>query len=309
MLDPACPDITGRVLEALGAHALPGSHPAVKRGVDFLLRNQQPDGSWYGRWGVAYIYGTCFALRGLRAAHYDDREAPVLRAGEWLRSIQNADGGWGESCSSYDQGCFVPAESTPSQTAWALMGLIAGGDTNSLSVHHGIEYLLDTQRPDGGWDEELATGTGFPKVFYLNYHYYRLYFPLIALSEFYVGQARSLQRPRSPPPGLTYEISPIHDRRHGRIHFQEQNASAPGVAERRSRRAGHWPTRSASCTASGQPRQSPAASHDPQALPAGDDAGAAARLQPHLHRLRPHPRVRVHHYRARAARRMPGGGG
>ena len=184
MLDPACPDITGRVLEALGAHALPNSHPAVKRGVDFLLRNQQPVGSWYGRWGVAYIYGTCFALRGLRAAHYDDREAPVLRAGEWLRSIQNADGGWGECCSSYDQGCFVPAESTPSQTAWALMGLIAGGDTNSLSVQHGIEYLLDTQRPDGGWDEELATGTGFPKVFYLNYHYYRLYFPLIALSDF-----------------------------------------------------------------------------------------------------------------------------
>ncbi len=184
MLDPTCPDISGRVMEALAAHGLGGTHPAVKRGVDFLLRNQQPDGSWYGRWGVAYIYGTCFALRGLRAAGYDDREAPVLRAGEWLRSIQNADGGWGESCSSYDQGCFVPAESTPSQTAWALMGLIAGGDTNSLSVQHGIEYLLDTQRSDGGWDEELATGTGFPRVFYLNYHYYRLYFPLIALSEF-----------------------------------------------------------------------------------------------------------------------------
>jgi|HubBroStandDraft_1064217.scaffolds.fasta_scaffold10476_3 squalene-hopene/tetraprenyl-beta-curcumene cyclase len=184
MLDPTCPDITGRVMEALGAHAIGGAHPAVKRGVDFLLRNQQPDGSWYGRWGVAYIYGTCFALRGLRAAQYDDREAPVLRAGEWLRAIQNADGGWGESCSSYDQGCFVPAESTPSQTAWALMGLIAGGDTNSLSVRHGIEYLLDAQRSDGGWDEELSTGTGFPKVFYLNYHYYRLYFPLIALSEF-----------------------------------------------------------------------------------------------------------------------------
>jgi squalene-hopene/tetraprenyl-beta-curcumene cyclase len=184
MLDPTCPDITGRVLEALAAHRLGGAHPAVKRGVDFLVRKQLPDGSWYGRWGVACIYGTCFALRGLRASGYDDREAGVLRAGEWLRSIQNADGGWGESCSSYDQGCFMPAESTPTQTAWALMGLIAGGDTNSLSVHHGIEYLLETQRPDGSWDEELATGTGFPRVFYLNYHYYRLYFPLIALSEF-----------------------------------------------------------------------------------------------------------------------------
>jgi squalene-hopene/tetraprenyl-beta-curcumene cyclase len=196
MLDPACPDITGRVLEALGAHRLGGTHPAVKRGVDFLLHNQQPDGSWYGRWGVAYIYGTCFALRGLRAAAYDDREAPVLRAGEWLRAIQNADGGWGESCASYDQDGFVPAESTPSQTAWAVMGLIAGGDTNSLSVRHGIEYLLDTQRSDGGWDEELATGTGFPKVFYLNYHYYRLYFPLIALSEFVRGAG---SQPGCPP--------------------------------------------------------------------------------------------------------------
>ena len=184
MLDPTCPDITGRVLEALGAHGLGATHPAVKRGLDFLVRTQQPDGSWYGRWGVAYIYGTFLALRGLRASGYDDREAAVLRAGEWLRSIQNADGGWGESCASYDQGCFVPAESTPSQTAWALMGLIAGGDTNSLSVQHGIEYLLETQRPDGSWDEELATGTGFPRVFYLNYHYYRLYFPIIALSEF-----------------------------------------------------------------------------------------------------------------------------
>jgi squalene-hopene/tetraprenyl-beta-curcumene cyclase len=184
MLDPACPDITGRVLEALGALGLGSDHAAVRRGVDFLLRAQQPDGSWYGRWGVAYIYGTCFALRGLQAAGRSDREAEILRGGEWLRSIQNADGGWGEHCSSYDRGCFVPAESTPSQTAWALMGLIAGGDTNSRSVQHGIAYLLETEQPDGTWKEELATGTGFPKVFYLNYHYYRLYFPLLALSAY-----------------------------------------------------------------------------------------------------------------------------
>jgi squalene-hopene/tetraprenyl-beta-curcumene cyclase len=190
MLDPACPDITGRVLEALGALGLGSDHAAVGRGVDFLLRAQQPDGSWYGRWGVAYIYGTCFALRGLQAAGRSDREAEILRGGEWLRSIQNADGGWGEHCSSYDRGCFVAAESTPSQTAWALMGLIAGGDTNSLSVQHGIAYLLETQQPDGSWKEELATGTGFPKVFYLNYHYYRLYFPLLALSA-YVKRLRS----------------------------------------------------------------------------------------------------------------------
>jgi len=184
MLDPTCADITGRVLESLGVHGLGLGHPAVRRAVDYLVRTQQPDGSWYGRWGVAYIYGTCFALRGLRAAGENDREVHVLRAGEWLRSIQNADGGWGESCASYDNGIFTPAQSTPSQTAWAVLGLLAGGDTNSLSLHQGIEYLLETQRPDGSWREDLSTGTGFPKVFYLTYHLYRLYFPLLALSEF-----------------------------------------------------------------------------------------------------------------------------
>jgi squalene-hopene/tetraprenyl-beta-curcumene cyclase len=184
MLDPTCPDITGRVLEGLAAHSLPSSHPAVRRGVDYLVRTQQADGSWYGRWGVAYIYGTCFALRGLAASGESAREAHVLRAGEWLRSIQNADGGWGESCASYDNHGFTPGPSTPSQTAWALMGLIAGGDTSSRSVNQGIEYLLESQRADGSWPETLATGTGFPRVFYLNYHYYRLYFPLIALSAF-----------------------------------------------------------------------------------------------------------------------------
>jgi squalene-hopene/tetraprenyl-beta-curcumene cyclase len=191
MLDPTCPDITGRVLEALAAHGVDPQHRAVRRGVDWLVRNQQPDGSWYGRWGVAYIYGTCFALRGLAASGESDREAHVLRGGEWLRSIQNADGGWGESCASYDNGAFTPAESTPSQTAWALMGLIAGGDDSSLSVQHGIEYLLDTQRAEGSWDEELATGTGFPKVFYLNYHLYKDYFPLLALTSFVKSRARS----------------------------------------------------------------------------------------------------------------------
>jgi squalene-hopene/tetraprenyl-beta-curcumene cyclase len=184
MLDPTCADITGRVLESLGAFGLDKSHPQVRRAVDYLVRTQQADGSWYGRWGVAYIYGTCFALRGLRAAGENDREVHVLRAGEWLRAIQNADGGWGESCASYDNGAFTPGKSTPSQTAWAVLGLMAGGDTNSLSLRQGIEYLLETQRPDGGWNEALATGTGFPKVFYLTYHLYRLYFPLLALAEF-----------------------------------------------------------------------------------------------------------------------------
>jgi squalene-hopene/tetraprenyl-beta-curcumene cyclase len=184
MLDPTCPDITGRVLEALCASGVRGDHPAVRRGVAYLLRTQEQDGSWYGRWGVDYIYGTFLALRGLRAAGVSDCEAPVLRAGEWLRSIQNADGGWGESCASYDHNAFCPAPSTASQTAWAILGLLAGGDRDSLSVRKGIEYLVATQRPDGGWDEDLATGTGFPRVFYLTYHLYRDSFPLLALSEF-----------------------------------------------------------------------------------------------------------------------------
>jgi squalene-hopene/tetraprenyl-beta-curcumene cyclase len=190
MLDPPCADITGRILEALGAHGLGREHPAVRRGAEYLVRTQEADGSWYGRWGVAYVYGTCFALRGLAAAGESDREAHVLRAGEWLRSIQNPDGGWGESCASYDNDCFTAGPSTPSQTAWAIMGLIAGGDTASLSIRNGIRYLIETQRGDGDWDERLSTGTGFPRVFYLNYHLYRLYFPVMALAAVLKAGAR-----------------------------------------------------------------------------------------------------------------------
>jgi len=181
MLDPTCPDITGRVLEALCGAAVDASARAVQRGVQYLRWTQEADGSWYGRWGVAYIYGTYLALRGLRAAGEKVEEAHILRAAEWLRSIQNADGGWGESCASYDEGQFVGASSTASQTAWALLGLLASGDANSLSVEKGIEYLLGRQTPEGTWEEELATGTGFPRVFYLTYRLYRHSFPLLAL--------------------------------------------------------------------------------------------------------------------------------
>jgi squalene-hopene/tetraprenyl-beta-curcumene cyclase len=198
MLDPTCPDITGRVLEALMASGVDRKHPAIRKGVAYLKRSQETDGSWYGRWGVDYIYGTFLALRGLQAAGESDREALILRAGEWLRAIQNADGGWGESCESYDRNTFVPAPSTPSQTAWAILGLLAGGDTTSDSLQHGIEYLIDTQRGPvdtqrgsaesqrngGGWDESLSTGTGFPRVFYLKYHLYRDSFPVLALSTY-----------------------------------------------------------------------------------------------------------------------------
>jgi squalene-hopene/tetraprenyl-beta-curcumene cyclase len=193
MLDPTCPDITGRVLEALCAHGLDRSHKAVERGVKYLIRTQEKDGSWYGRWGVNYVYGTFLALRGLQAAGEDDREAHVQRALEWVRSIQNFDGGWGESCASYLSNSYVAAPSTPSQTAWAILALLAGGDTTSTSLRDGVNYLVKTQNGAGTWDEELATGTGFPGVFYLSYHLYRHSFPLLALNTFVrtkVGQYR-----------------------------------------------------------------------------------------------------------------------
>jgi squalene-hopene/tetraprenyl-beta-curcumene cyclase len=185
MLDPSCPDITGRALEALASLGGGRFEEEVRRGVEYLERVQEDDGSWFGRWGVNYIYGTCFALRGLAAAGVDCREAYVIRAGEWLRSVQNADGGWGETCGSYDDpGHKVYGESTPSQTAWALLGLLAGGDVDSGSVEAGIRYLLAQQDRDGSWNEELWTGTGFPGVFYLRYHLYRQYFPLMALGAY-----------------------------------------------------------------------------------------------------------------------------
>jgi squalene-hopene/tetraprenyl-beta-curcumene cyclase len=206
MLDPTCPDITGRVLEAIcGGAGLGPAHPAVLRATGYLRKSQEADGSWYGRWGVNYIYGTFLAVRWLRAAGVGDDDACILRACEWLRSIQNADGGWGESCASYDQGSFCPAQSTASQTAWALLGLLAGGDIRSLSVEQGIEYLLRTERPDGSWREDLATGTGFPGVFYLTYHLYRQAFPLLALATY----SKTALRPAGTEPPASASAIPV----------------------------------------------------------------------------------------------------
>lgn len=183
--DETCPDTTGRVLEALcRAGELPPEHPAIRRGVEYLMRSQGLDGSWSGRWGVKYVYGTFLALRGLAAAGVNDREACVLRGGEWLRSVQNPDGGWGESCASDDGQGFVAAPSTASQTAWAVAGLIAGGDTDSMSVQNGIEWLAGRQRADGGWDEDLATATEVPRELYLVRHSYRYAYPLLALAAY-----------------------------------------------------------------------------------------------------------------------------
>ncbi len=184
MLDPSCPDITGRVLEALMRCGMGRSHPAVQRATDYLLRSQESDGSWYGRWGVNYIYGTFLALRGLRAAGLSENEPGIQRALEFIRAYQNRDGGWGESCASYDEGCFVPNPSTPSQTAWAILALLAGDDIRSESLYNGVEYLVRTQQPDGTWKEDYCTGTGFPRVFYLAYTDYRNTFPLLALATY-----------------------------------------------------------------------------------------------------------------------------
>jgi len=185
MLDPATVDITGRVLEMLAAYGYTRKDKAVRRALEFLKKNQEPDGAWFGRWGVNYIYGTMQVLRGFEAMGEDVHEPHIQQAAEWLRSMQNPDGGWGESCASYDDPTTRGVgPSTPSQTAWAVMGLLAAGDTRSDSVTRGIAYLLRTQRKDGNWDESCYTGTGFPRVFYLMYHMYRTYFPLIALTTY-----------------------------------------------------------------------------------------------------------------------------
>ena len=182
MLDPPTSDITSRTLEALSHYGYTTADPRVRRAIEFLKRDQEADGAWFGRWGVNYLYGTWQVLKGLGCIGEDMSQPYVQKAADWLRSVQNADGGWGESCHSYaDPSTRGQGVSTASQTSWALMGLMAAGDAHSEAVQRGIRYLIDTQQPDGSWREDEFTGTGFPCVFYLRYHYYRLYFPLFAL--------------------------------------------------------------------------------------------------------------------------------
>jgi squalene-hopene/tetraprenyl-beta-curcumene cyclase len=185
MLDPPTVDITGRILEMLAAYGYSKDHRVVKKAIRFIRQEQQSDGSWFGRWGVNYIYGTTLVLRGLEAMGVDHHEPYIQQAAEWLRMMQNPDGGWGETCESYDDPSTKGVgPSTASQTAWAVMGLLAANDTRSDCVARGIAFLLRTQKKDGSWDESYFTGTGFPRVFYLNYHLYRQYFPLIALTTY-----------------------------------------------------------------------------------------------------------------------------
>ncbi len=182
MIDPSTSDITARGIEALVTMGFARNHPILQRALDYLRKEQEPDGTWFGRWGVNYVYGTWLALCAFRAAGEDMKQPGFQRPAKWLRSVQNPDGGWGESPRSYDDPTLKGrGVSTASQTAWALMGLMATGDYTSQSVQKGITYLLHTQKDDGSWHEEQWTGTGFPRVFYLRYHYYAIYFPLIAM--------------------------------------------------------------------------------------------------------------------------------
>ncbi len=185
MIDPSCEDITGRTLETLASLGFGRDHPALGRAVRFLKARQQPDGTWYGRWGCNYIYGTYLALTGLAAVGEDLSAERYQRAARWLAQRQNPDGGWGELPDSYDDpGVKGQGPSTPSQTAWALMGLLACGEAESETVRHGVRFLLATQQDDGSWKDEYWTGTGFPKVFYLRYHLYASEFALRALARY-----------------------------------------------------------------------------------------------------------------------------
>jgi squalene-hopene/tetraprenyl-beta-curcumene cyclase len=198
MLDPPTVDITGRILEMLATYGYTRKDRRVEKAIKFIYSEQEADGSWFGRWGVNYLYGTFLVLRGLETIGVWNHEPEIQQAAEWIRMVQNADGGWGESCNSYDDPVTRGiGASTPSQTAWGILGLLAAGDKRSDSVAKGIKWLLARQQVDeqghGSWDESLGqgktrqaiyTGTGFPRVFYLAYPLYRDYFPLLALTDY-----------------------------------------------------------------------------------------------------------------------------
>jgi squalene-hopene/tetraprenyl-beta-curcumene cyclase len=185
ILDPTCSDLTARTLELLGYIAFNPKTRCVRDAIHYLIETQEADGSWYGRWGVNYIYGTWQVLRGLRAIGYDMTQDWILRGRDWLESCQNDDGGWGETCATYENPATKGiGRSTASQTAWAIMGICACGDFDRPSIQRGLRFLLSSQRPDGSWEEPEITGTGFPGVFYLKYDMYRQNFPLLALATY-----------------------------------------------------------------------------------------------------------------------------
>jgi len=189
MIDPSTADVTARVLECLGRFGWPTDHPAIQKAVKFLLKDQCGDGSWFGRWGVNYVYGTSGVLRALETVSLTAQEY-CQRAVAWLKSVQQADGSFGESLKTYsDVSSKGQGASTPSQTAWGLIGLLAGSNTSDPAITRAVSYLVGNQNEDGSWSEQDFTGTGFPCVFYLKYHLYRNSFPVYALSRYH-NQAR-----------------------------------------------------------------------------------------------------------------------
>jgi squalene-hopene/tetraprenyl-beta-curcumene cyclase len=191
LVDPPTEDVTGRALEMMGAFGLGPEHPAAQRALTFIKDRQHPDGPWWGRWGVNFIYGTWSVLLGLKGLGEDMSRSYIRRAVTWLKSVQNPDGGWGEVCESYRQPELKGlGPSTASQTAWAVMGLIAAGEALSPEVQAGVDYLATTQNRHGRWDEPYFTGTGFPSHFMIRYHLYRDCFPLMALGQY----AREMRR-------------------------------------------------------------------------------------------------------------------
>ncbi|MBV8644292.1 MAG: squalene--hopene cyclase, partial [Candidatus Eremiobacteraeota bacterium] len=201
MIDPSTADVTARVLEMIARCGLDDFDRArFDRGLAYLLNEQERDGAWFGRWGVNYVYGTSGALAALGLTRANDRavDEAVVRGAVWLKSVQQQNGGWGESTDTYkDPKLRGTGTVTASQTAWALIGLLACterlpaiADAFAPAIERGVDYLLRTQRPDGTWDEPEFTGTGFPVHFYLNYHQYRLHFPLSALGRYAASRRR-----------------------------------------------------------------------------------------------------------------------
>jgi squalene-hopene/tetraprenyl-beta-curcumene cyclase len=199
LLDPPEVDVTGRCVSFLAQLGYARDHPIIQNGLRFIKREQEADGSWYGRWGTNHIYGTFAALAALNAVGEDADSAAVRRAVAWLKSRQRADGGWGETGDSYYLGArrhvSYAKRSTPSQTAWALLALLAAGGVDSEAVRRGVRYLLEAPRKGSKWLEEEYTAVGFPRVFYLRYHGYSVYFPLWALARFRNLLARNAVRP------------------------------------------------------------------------------------------------------------------
>jgi len=197
MIDPSTADVTARVVECLGRYGWPANHTVIERAVKFLLKDQTEDGSWFGRWGVNYVYGTSGVLRALETVALTARDY-CQRAVGWLRAVQNPDGGFGESIASYyDPGLKGKGVSTASQTAWGLIGLLAATDAGDPAITRAVNHLVEQQQRDGSWAEKEFTGTGFPCVFYLKYHLYRNYFPLYALARY-----RNVTGPIPMYPGL-----------------------------------------------------------------------------------------------------------